>query len=186
MGRLKRAPGRASKQRHCEACDVYVVPNLWQQHISGRRHQKNHPMSEMARKPVKLQMGNPPHQAGREGPAAPWIVLRSRLPAIVGTGTVYHKAMQYLSNDTNLQKGRICVNQAARGNAEAHSVAKPSRQVPRGVPLDLQIASDCVGDPLPADLQQAVPNDNQSAQAQTREGEGAVLASSSCGDGAIL
>lgn len=185
MGRTKRAPCRGSKHRHCEACGVYVVPNLWQQHISSRRHQRNHPACKTFRNTFKGQSEKSTNQAGREGPAVPWTVLPSRLAAIVGTGAVYHKAMQYLSNKGNLRKGRLCVDHAARGNAEAHSVAIPPQQVPCGVPLDLQIASACVGTPVPADMQQTVQNDDQPVQGTPIAEEGAVLASSSCGGGEI-
>lgn len=115
-----------------------------------------------------------------------WSDLPSRLAAVVGTGDVYIKIFKYLSNINNLQEARRRIEEVARGNAEAIGVAASSQRLRDQIPLDMQIAGDCVGATVPTHVHQIASNaDTSDPQPATpvpgvQAAEGAELASGLC------
>eukprot|EP00892_Ulva_mutabilis_P012824 jgi/Ulvmu1/9914/UM057_0072.1 len=139
MGKQKQRSDVPRISKYCEQCHCYVSKGSWQQHTAGIRHRRS--ILELKYGgPVMSQFECVP-QTHEDALQEPSHDVRSLVAALVGTGGVYHKALKTLSRVCDLRRGRVRVEEAARGKTRV--VHRDAQFMPAN-PLDLQIAGACV------------------------------------------
>lgn len=135
MGKRKRAGG-SSKPTFCDICECTVAPKSWKTHVNGWRHQQEIALHDRRETNESHGTINP----SQTGSTMAWQFLPASVAALAGTGPVYHRVFQYLSQ--NQKAGRLRVEEFARGTKIELQNHAPQHSA--SMPLDVMVAADCV------------------------------------------